>query len=893
MSHGRTEREILRELIQHPEGTMNLVTSASVGMALLKLRDNHLSEEMNLDEFFQDQIKELETLAKQPEHAAFKASIEYIIRKAKEPVDVLDVVSLAHKNDNGTIGETRYVFPLKEVLALVWVAINDNSYYMHAQEGTTDQKREQAQADFPERLRSFLLRTESLRLNPVCHHGHRHELVFLLNGTYEGIHILEDGKLTVLCFLKDKLNAAFWNAIAKAEEGSAERKALTGALLQWMNESNANPLLALLDSAGEIKSALEELFIAHGVLPAAIKLDEMFVDALSHLEFTCDQEKHPALYQAGEIAKEPEDLQYAKRSEALRRMQTWFVSGYQLSHEDNQKISHFHLAYFTHKKLQRYRDLFLLSGQRSQEECEGFLRRLDAYFDAVKEASDIPDVPADMLAEVMTFQAELRIAESDRFVLVIENFFAQWFLGYSSQDSLKKLYAIFCSESFKNKIILTDEEIASFVATAAHHGELDITPYMLNRIFLHAILVSPENWSNDFTILFNQAFSFVENAFNQPDSVRSTALMRDSYPLELREQLQYLKQKKEEVPEEQNRRPATMLLLPEHARTMSDWLKVFAFSSDESHSSLLQRFRVLIQRAIQCGNDIYMLSLYISDAGVSTFFALFSEKLKVMIQDGAQLIYFLKLLPETRRVELIAALGERLRAIIDDHEQLAVCVFYLPVDRLHAFINMMHSSHAINILHPCLWQSLSLQNLSVEKMLILVATLAEKWKGLGLNGYHLAAYLNEMPVAFRIVFVATLGAQVKDIIQDRDQLIACLAVLPEMNWRTLFVLLGEKVNEFIQTGSEIAAFLSRFDISCWPTLITLLAERMAEILRDDSQLVNCIGGLPEAMRLAFVDALRDKGKVINIPGMFFDRRSRTFVPRIIASEQFVRRWLGH
>src|SRR3990167_2885280 len=234
------ESQVIRDFHTNRENTMNTIVSRSVAMAVLKLKEEYFwdnaTEEM-VKNYYEKCIADL----RQQENLS-NVTCEFIIANTKESSSSLDRVTVFLSSTNQ---EETFFLPLKEVLPLVWMALNDNWKYIQHYSGTEEERLQAAEEDRLQRLASFFSCLERMRTEQVCHHGDRNELVFCLNKIYDGIDLIEDARATVLYFLKDWINETFWK---KYNSVSLEEKApLRKALFKWMIHHTPTEVVALLD----------------------------------------------------------------------------------------------------------------------------------------------------------------------------------------------------------------------------------------------------------------------------------------------------------------------------------------------------------------------------------------------------------------------------------------------------------------------------------------------------------------------------------------------------------------------------------------------------------------------------------------------------------------------
>jgi len=579
----------------NPENTMNTALANSIGMLLLAFKKRYFShaseEEMN--QHYADCLKALRDLSEND--ASRQDSIKKFIQIAQQPSNKLDRVTLYFPKEDK---KEWHIFRLKDVLTLVWTALHDDKKFTHHYHGDTKEKLTRANQDRIHRIGSFFSILDKIKNDPPCHLGVRHEVVFLLNKAYEGIDLIEDAESTVLSFFKEKLHERFWEEY-NGSRSAEKNPGLLDALFIWMRDANPRAILKILDPQANILSSLHQYFIEHGIQPDEIKLDVLVQAALSSLEFSCDPKVSPMLYQIDWILNAPERKD-AVGDAALSRMQAWIHRDCRLHVKtDQSKVRDFYWVYRAYQDLTQHRLLLSLVGefdglQPLLEKCHGYLQAFEEF----KEGLTFPNAPEGIADEINAFNTTLSACKEDNMLHPIENFFAQWFSAQENGDlnTQKHCYGMLLDPEIRSKIILTDKAINHFIRLnpTASEGVIEVTPYWINRIFLHAILTRVDQWSDRFARVFQHTLAFVEDAFNQENSERTRSLRQDSYPPRLRKQLAYLEAcwrqavgntTQTDIP----KRPDFMILLPQDVRNFEEWQDVSVLLDD----AMLERVRSL------------------------------------------------------------------------------------------------------------------------------------------------------------------------------------------------------------------------------------------------------------------------------------------------------------
>lgn len=806
MQSSQVERNVVNRFIQNAENTMSTEISNSIGMVILKLATNYFKNDTTPETLFLQCRQQLEQIMQGKNTIGIKDdiidesmrnSIIYILKKTNEVINDLDKVTLfQYDHSLNEYKELTYVFPLKQVLTLVWIALNDDKQFLHHYEGTDHARLIQAQKDKPLRLLSFFRCLDGIMHEPRCHQGVRHALVFLLNHSYKDVEIIEDTHAEIFSYLKENITKKFFDTYWKASESKMKRELLT-LLFQWMNDGNANMMLEKIDHNQQILLDLQLLFMQHGLNPKEIKLQQITNTALNSLNFSCDPKMYPTFARINILLTACDHLDKLERNKALLIIQNWIQTDCDPDNEmDQRKIDSFYFILEAFDALEKYKIIISAAGKMNAE-IQSLKEMCDHYFKDCRSQNNLPLITSECITTCELLAEVITQCKKDKMSTQIENFFAQWFIHdpiYNITPELKNLYAFLLDEVVQSKIILTESEINMFMDLSITNGERELSPYFINRIFLHAILKKPTEWSDSFTDLFKIVFEFVQQNFNQNNNLISRNLKRDSYPEPLINQLNYyLKQKKQQ---DNNERPSNMsLLLPQHITDFYEWRRVIRLLDDKKYVPVYLKYFPIINTILYK----HILNVSFSIMGSKNWEDVLdsiphAHRLNFIIKN-IELIYkctsndFSNILlscPELERVKIINKLNfEKLNKMIVSRLDL----YYL--------LNPIPKSDRANILYKfgITWlRKIMLKNLNQN------------------SAYELSTYiLVLLPESDRACFLVTLGHDcMHKIIKDQTSLCNLLRPHPEFKPLELQLIFGTKwLQKIYMFKAEIGEVLDR------------------------------------------------------------------------------------
>jgi len=614
------ESKIVSDFHSHRENTMKYAPSVSVAVAMKTLEETYLSQYTpeQIEQEYKICVAELRETIRESKDDALGVSVENIIKKAQEPLDgVLDRVtfclpkSTESKADDNKYIEVTREFPIKKALILVWKAQRDHKRLMHNYTDAEEKelKLKSAEKDFPKRLESFFNRLKLIKLKPICHKGIRHDLISLLNEIHPDVKIIEDERMTIFAFLRDKINVLFWKCYAESNSND-RKKALTTALFIWMRDSNPKKLLQEIDPTNTIFKELSRYFIAHGCNPKIIKLEELIEEALPSLSYPYDEQQQPALAMVHSILTAVELHEDHSRAKALEHMQNWIIATYQPGHiEQQSEVATFYTLYQASKNLEDYQ--FLLNVTGNFEQFNDLKKACEAYF-----SNGAAPTKKDFATVIVLSKTIRKIKEDDKLISEFENFFAHWFIAEEGPEqhlaARQRLYGIFLDKTTRAKILIDDETIQDFINQGyiKEEGVVGIGPYEINRIFLHALWVNPEKWSTNFRFTFHVVRKFVENKFNEENHGRARSLKKNSYPKELFRLFDYLFQASDKR-KQGVAIPENLIVNPENLQNIEEWMQISAyFINDEQREKFYFTQVIKIKKLIkdklntfqECGN---------------------------------------------------------------------------------------------------------------------------------------------------------------------------------------------------------------------------------------------------------------------------------------------------
>ncbi len=619
MPRADNEKNHLIAFTREEQNTHRQVVARSVGVTILQLIKTYFKNPFTDDDLskkYDNCINEIRSAAKG--NYKQECGVNYLIDSANQPVNAWDTITLYLPAADGSYHSELFTFPLRQAITLVWLALHDHDKFAHdfnyppdSNDSLAVQKQKQlirASGEYIKRKQNFLNLLFDLHEDNICHQGIRNEIVFLLNKIYLDVEIIEDELSTIAAILKDHTNNLFWLHYENSRS-TAVKNTLTKALFIWMREYNPTPLLALIDPEKHINKSLHTLFLRHGCNPIAIKLDDLIEQCLPTLNFTYDPKTYPVIKLIESIFISTDDTNSDNVQRALQNISAWIMAHVALDTvRMTDTITAFYTLYQAYKSLDERMQRLLMASGNMRDSYPGFLTASYAYFTTVAGASlenEFPAVNPELLQIAQELKTSIADFNSSAMVDFIENFFARWNIALVEKNlsQLKYLYRFLLDDAFKQKIIYSDAEIETFWKSGDENSPYrDITVYQINRVFLQAILVDPNHWTQKFYTFVNNVYDFLVDSEDEENDQNQIIerFIEISFTTELAHQINYnmgVYHKFDALhPRELYQYVNEYIFLPEHAKTFEEWSRLTVFLSEEKHLELYQPQAVKINQ---------------------------------------------------------------------------------------------------------------------------------------------------------------------------------------------------------------------------------------------------------------------------------------------------------
>jgi hypothetical protein len=562
MTHTRQpiEQKIIKAHITQRENTMDYVTRCSAGMSLRRLYERYPIAKQATDSLFDKTITAIKKMASSEKLNA----IDSFISLANQPLSRLDQATLYLPRDNNKSNHSGFTkeeqtFPLKEVLILTWRAASDAATAHYNTE--TVKFRQQ----------SFINALVDIKHNSLCHIGTRHELIASLNHVHPDVHFIVSGAEFALGFYRNLL----LNALIEKNKFFSLPKM---TLITWLETGDATSLFIEFGIAEKAEEMLIQEFIQHGCDPADDNVVALlslanipFFNGMNELKDIPLTPLHTLLTMSF-----PSMPDTSKENSALKQVVTWIKHEFNFNDPEHHQLllQHYHFFNALFLLLQHKELLVLLPNETTIKSCQELTA---SYLQHILAKTPLPILHSNDIKLIQELKTIIDKGHNSHPVEFITNFFALW----EENDANKKIiYQRLLNQHILNAIFIARKEVCSWLALNAIDASM--TPYQINRIFLHSLFTPETEWSSEFGLIFKITLAFVKK--------RSRQLHEDSYSRILLQQLDYLLKNYQycispDTTENKPTRPDTFFTFnPKNIRTIDQWVEFSKLASEEQRA---------------------------------------------------------------------------------------------------------------------------------------------------------------------------------------------------------------------------------------------------------------------------------------------------------------------
>jgi hypothetical protein len=796
--------------LNNAENTMNAELSASVGLALLQLAhyfsDYPLKNESNLLNLriSEKQINTyLEALSKKvaKQNDAVQTAWQFIQAKINEKPNHLDMVTLWINNE-----ETKLCIDLKTTLALVYAALTDkNAFWEDAlrKKSLTNGKRKEKityresfeetyKIEKAERLLTLWNCFITLQGNSRCHQGIRHEFAMTLNGVYPGLWFIEDFEI----FLKSLMSEHLHSLIDTFKPSPTKYRDIV--LAKMSGEHLADLEKAIEQTKPNLVLRIKTICLDHGINPQHDKINH-FIECIQDLDLS---------WEANSIMSALAELFHPNKNlnKPLIVVKNWIKDYVELDNDSHEKrIIAFAKANRVSDLLTKYHAVLSTWNQEmiTREQLNNLNCYLRRYETACLTQSSLQIASEELESEMDRFIIAQNVFAKDAQCDWIENFFIQWSMAkaLNTNNIMDQLYENLHSPLMLSKYLVNN----AFLERQFPQGitTIDITPYLINRLFLHAIIVHPKQWTGLFFTYFSEVYAFVLDELTNEENHQGTVLKRDSYPEELLSQLKYVQEYYQFCQEEDAVKPkncTTFIPMKDFILCMNDFKFISRRQEFFARYDFIMSLGIeCLQNIIQTHDDLSYILRYIQENKRTVFIEQLSFAfLKGLIKDRYNFVEIIRLFSPMKGVDFINSLDDNiLKEIFKTHIDMTYVIGNLSGIAKEAFIKGLNHE----LLQGLVRDNYSLQqifiNLTDTRKVLFINSLSNEFlKGLIKIVYDLEKITEMLQGAQKITFLSSLDNEfLKNTAQSVYGLIDIIKLLDDSQ-KTDFIKSWD--NEFLK-----------------------------------------------------------------------------------------------
>ena len=395
----------------------------------------------------------------------------------------------------------------------------------------------------------------------LCSAGRQHEMLALLHRSYLDKPQCLNGKalefiVSTDIFLLESLSLYIEEAIARLPKEAQSMLILNWARWQaGLNEVDESPLLTWLTHDSTWKSKCEA-YLAHrceafGLNPALCALQST-IDSIEDMSIPATENmlmplvvaivNRPLLPRHQGMRDDEKSHCIALSNLALIQMQEVMTPLFITTHA--QAIKDFYTALEAMKTLQEYHQLAVFIGEEEgafQSACLALQNILINYYHHFE--------PGKQLAPEFSGCHSTFLREEPKFKKRSHaNFIANFFASVSAQGYwtvlMSHLIALKTPQMNQHPILLSDEALRQWYEQSTTRNDdgslsMDVSPYQINRILLHALLESPRAWTPLYTQVLQQVTEWLLKPEQSENSLEFITL-RASYPENLLNNLLFI-----------------------------------------------------------------------------------------------------------------------------------------------------------------------------------------------------------------------------------------------------------------------------------------------------------------------------------------------------------------
>lgn len=519
--------QLMRNFIENDENTLSSQFNNSVAQHLFKLKEKYLS---GTEEDTCRKIKKLLEILKEKHRARLDEEVDqqkrenleqdfyWVQEKIKEDINELDQITFYHQKN-----ERKFFISLAETLALAVAKLTDSTL-------DDNPTKHEEKLKFSPLWQCFKELRNDDRVKKICHLGVRDRIILAIYGD-----CIED----INSFLTAMVSEHVYHLL---QDIKAQDIGLYIKILRAYAQNSELPAawkIKVAESKNELSATINKRCLEHGINPASITNKiEGYANALMDIALPLGNDSLLPHYLT-EIFTPTLKSGSNTYEHALNLVQSWIQTNNFNNFDQQIWIEHFATVKQLYYLFNKYSQLiyFWSNEQLTQEDIKKLDYAFSNYFEQCIQAGSPTILPETFSKRFHEFRKVFDTYHHDQQILFITNFFSNWHLC-----NLNEKILLYQQLRGARSSVLVREELTKYLLSG-ESGILNLDPYLINRILLSAMLISPLDWSEQFYALLGIVYKFVSTEFTQDQNYPhglSKALKKDSYSEELLSQIKFL-----------------------------------------------------------------------------------------------------------------------------------------------------------------------------------------------------------------------------------------------------------------------------------------------------------------------------------------------------------------
>ena len=486
--------------------------------------------------------------------------------------------------------------------------------------------------------------------------------------------------------------------------------------------------------------------------------------------------------------------------------------------------SSFVLATKTHLSLKSYGNLI---GLHQKELVDRTCKCVDACLRPLEALPQLPNVLSKDERDVLhQYSSAVDLCLKEERISWFSDFFAIYFSEKEAHREENFLKEFFFLALDLNRVQIDDRWIDEVFKANINHveGTVDLSPYCVNRVLLHALVVPVEYWSERYYDVFKGICALLESRSY------SERLKENSYPNELREQLAFLdqlyKNKQGHDKEEVSYPVNSVFPMIQYPRDSKGLGEILAILSPDQCTAVCKSLKDKLPEIIKTVDDFRWVLVKLSPEQRTEVCKILKDNLPGIIKTANDFKYVLDNLSPEERTEVYQSLKDKLPKIIKTGDDFIEVLYNLSPEQCKEVCNSLKDK-LIELFESQHDYKRESYNLSPEQHKEIYQCLNDKLPELIKTAWIFGGILQASSPEKRTEVYQSLKDKLPDLIKTAEDFFAVLCYLSPEQCKEVCNSLKDKLPKIIKTADDFRYLL--FELLS-PEKITVISESLKDKL---------------------------------------------------------------